>query len=166
VPDLIAIIGLLAGVGVGAVLGYAGLSKVVAMHRFASSLPFPRRVRKFAAAAIVGGELVLALTLISGLAHPWAAVGAVILLSGFTLYITIVLTRGLQRTCLCFGERETAVTPMSLLRNALLTLSAALSATSPSVSVGVRLSALGLVSIVGLVWTLAAGTGSGRTVPQ
>lgn len=136
--DALSIVSLLAGVSVGAVLGEAALSKLLQIHRFALSLPFPPRMRMLAAILLVATELALAVSLISGFGHPWGAAGAVLLLSGFTLYVAAVVARGLQRSCLCFGDRATAITSTTVARNALLTLGAGLSAVIARHNVDIR----------------------------
>lgn len=65
--------------------------------------------------ALLGGLLV------SGLAVPWAAVAAVILLIAFTILLTVRLLQGARPPCACFGAWSTKpLGPGHVARNVVL----------------------------------------------
>jgi putative oxidoreductase len=81
----------------------AGFAQDVANYRIVPAVLVP-----FAAAAVVGIELLAGIALVSGwMARPAAMVVAT-LLAGFTVFLAQALLRGIDLRCGCFGGDEPA----------------------------------------------------------
>ncbi len=79
----------------------AGVAKV-------ADRSWPATARKFGTPAWVAplvpwGEMGLGALMVVGLALPWTAAAAFVLLSGFTVVVAVHLARGDTVPCACFG---------------------------------------------------------------
>jgi len=97
---------------VGALLLYAASAKVPDMAAFARDVAnyrlVPAGAVPFAAAAVVGIELVVGAALVLGLWVRPAATVAAALLALFAAGLTQALLRGIDLNCGCFGTAERA----------------------------------------------------------
>lgn len=105
---------------VGAVFVVAGGSKLAAGDAW------PAQARELGApsvtiSAVPWVELCVGAALVAGLARPFAAVTALVLLVAFTGLIGLRLTQGKRPACACFGAwSATPIGPMHLVRNGVL----------------------------------------------
>jgi uncharacterized membrane protein YphA (DoxX/SURF4 family) len=109
-----------ARIALGAVLVLSGVAKVAAGTRWtsqAAALGVPRVI----AAGLPWLELALGAVVVAGVAEPWPAVAALVLIAAFTLWIVVRLARDEHPPCACFGTLSVA--PLSarhLARNGVL----------------------------------------------
>jgi uncharacterized membrane protein YphA (DoxX/SURF4 family) len=118
-------LGRLAGVALGAVFLVAAVAKLARpgwAQEGAASLRVPVRL----AAAVPLVELVLGALLVAGVAPPWPALAAAVVLMAFTVVLVRALRRGAGGRCACFGALGRGrITGWSLARNAVLLVLAA-----------------------------------------
>jgi uncharacterized membrane protein YphA (DoxX/SURF4 family) len=109
-----------ARVVLGAALLVAAVAKIAAgtvWADHAAGVGVPRPL----AAVLPWFELALGAALVAGLAEPWPAAAAVVLLVVFTAWTVVHLVRGEHPSCACFGSLSAA--PLSwwhAVRNVLL----------------------------------------------
>jgi uncharacterized membrane protein YphA (DoxX/SURF4 family) len=99
------LLGLLAQLSLGAVFLASGALKSSdreAWARQARDLAVPDRI----AAVVPWAELVLGAALVAGVAEPWAAVLALVVLLAFTGFLARRLADGARPPCACFGARS------------------------------------------------------------
>jgi uncharacterized membrane protein YphA (DoxX/SURF4 family) len=113
-------IALIASLLVGAAFVVAGGSKLAAGEAW------PAQARELGAPsvaipAVPWAELCVGAALVSGLARPFAAVAALVVLFAFTALIGLRLAQGRRPACACFGAwSATPIGPMHLVRNGAL----------------------------------------------
>jgi len=96
------VVGVVAGIVVGAVLAVAGGMKLAAGRAWldeAAGLGVPVAV----ALPVPIVEIALGAALVVGLAMPWSAVAAIALLMAFSVLIARQLADGRHPPCACFG---------------------------------------------------------------
>ncbi|MGV9773225.1 MauE/DoxX family redox-associated membrane protein [Streptosporangium sp. NPDC003464] len=110
-----------------AVFGMALMGKLrgrVAFRKFARSLAalqwVGRSRAKFAAYMIVAAEMLISTLLVFDATAFYGFCAAVLLLSVFSLFITLSVRRGSRASCACFGASETRLGPQHVVRNLLL----------------------------------------------
>jgi uncharacterized membrane protein YphA (DoxX/SURF4 family) len=114
------VVGDLARVVVGAAFVIAAVAKLVQGRRWvaqATSAGVPGPV----AAAVPWVELTVGATTVAGVAEPWPAVAALVLLGSFTVWIVWRLASGDDAPCACFGA--VSASPLSrwdVIRNGVL----------------------------------------------
>jgi uncharacterized membrane protein YphA (DoxX/SURF4 family) len=104
----------------GLVFVVAGVAKIAAGSRWYAQAG-KLGVRRGGAAVLPWTELALGALLVAGVASPWPAVVAVVVLTAFTAWIVVHLVRGQHPACACFGT--VSVAPMSwrhVVRNGML----------------------------------------------
>lgn len=107
----------------GLLFGYAGAVKLATLRRFryqllASGLG---RAGSLAVATLVPAlELASALGVLARVRTADCMAAIVLLLAGFTIYLAVVVLRGKQMECHCFGGDEGAVDRTTIFRNLLL----------------------------------------------
>jgi uncharacterized membrane protein YphA (DoxX/SURF4 family) len=112
----------IARLALGVALLVAAVAKIAAGRRWtdqAAGLGVPRPI----ATALPWTELVVGASVAAGIAEPWPAVLAIVLLVAFTVWIVVHLARGDHPPCACFGALSAA--PLSwwhVARNGLLVL--------------------------------------------
>ena len=98
--------------GLGALFVWAALTKLPDMAAFAQDVAnyrlVPAALVPYAAAAVVGIELVSGLALLTGIAARPAAILLSLLLLAFTVFLAQALLRGIDLRCGCFGSDERA----------------------------------------------------------
>ena len=103
---------LLARLALAAIFLYAAATKVPDMAAFAKDVAnyrlLPSALVPFAAAVVVGIEIVVGLALLTGLWSRAAALVAAGMLVLFVLGLTQALLRGIDLRCGCFGGDESA----------------------------------------------------------
>jgi len=106
----IALVGL--RVALGLLFLWAAVSKVPDLAAFAQDVAnyriIPPALVPYAAAAVVGIEIVTGIALVTGIAARPAAILASILLVAFTAFLAQALLRGIDLRCGCFGTNEPA----------------------------------------------------------
>jgi len=106
----IALVGL--RVALGLLFLWAAVSKVPDLAAFAQDVAnyriIPPALVPYAAAAVVGIEIVTGIALVTGIATRPAAILASILLVAFTAFLAQALLRGIDLRCGCFGTNEPA----------------------------------------------------------
>ncbi len=113
--------GLAARVAVGVVLLVAGAAKLGQATWSASAAAFGTPARLVPAVPWL--ELALGAALMAGVAMPWPAWAALVLLGTFTVAVARHVRRGDRPPCGCFGEAvPTPVGPATLARNLVLCL--------------------------------------------
>ena len=121
----IALVGL--RVALGLLFLWAALSKVPDLAAFAQDVAnyrtIPPALVPYAAAAVVGIEIVTGIALVTGIATRPAAILASILLVAFTAFLAQALLRGIDLRCGCFGTNEPA-SWWTVLRDLLLLVAA------------------------------------------
>lgn len=119
---------------VGKVVGHGAFSSFCrSLHEMRL---LPAELVRSVAAAIVAAEALVCLTLVLPVRHA-AAVGltaAAVLLSVFTGGIALVLSRGTDARCRCFGSADAVVGVRHLLRNAGLTVLAVTALVLPAIA--------------------------------
>lgn len=109
-----------AAVAVGITFVVAGVSKISVGDQWpdgAVELGIPRWLSRI----VPGAELLVGASLIVGLAWPWPAWAALVMLIVFTAVLVRTLARHDRTPCNCFGTRSRApVGPIHLVRNAVL----------------------------------------------
>lgn len=118
---LLMLVALYARLVLGGALCWAGIVKLRRREEFNRAVSdfdlLPGWLESPAARFIPLLELGLGSVLVVGLGTRWAAVGAVLLLAAFTLGIVLVLRRGRQPDCMCFGSSGSEVGWWSVHRN-------------------------------------------------
>jgi uncharacterized membrane protein YphA (DoxX/SURF4 family) len=112
-PDVVA------GFG-GSVLIYAGCAKAGELRSFARSLQWlapSTRAQSALAWTLVVLEVALGVGLMVPLLHSWAATFATGLLLVFTVVLGYARVRGLEATCMCFGNEAEPIDASVLLRD-------------------------------------------------
>jgi Methylamine utilisation protein MauE len=95
----------------------------------------PARMAGPTAALVIALELLVAAAFATGFLLRWAAVAALVLLSGFAVGVAVNLRRGRDFPCLCFGTRsEDRISKWSLARIGLLGCGALVVVARPPVS--------------------------------
>jgi len=106
----IALVGL--RLALGLLFLWAAVSKVPDLAAFAQDVAnyriVPPALVPYAAAAVVGIEIVTGIALVTGIAARSAAILASILLVAFTAFLAQALLRGIDLRCGCFGTNESA----------------------------------------------------------
>lgn len=108
--------------------GYSSLAKLRHPRQFLKViedyrvLPTVRILAIFVAGFVIGGEFVVAMSLLGGWFVLPAGVFALVLLSLFGVAIWINLHRGRRVSCGCFGEASEEISSKSLLRLAFLAI--------------------------------------------
>lgn len=106
-PEVRAWIGTVLRVALAAILGYAGIVKLVepdgARLAILAYRVFPVEWATFLGWALPIGEVVLAVLLLIGLFTRWAALLTALLMIGFIIGISSVWIRGYSIDCGCFG---------------------------------------------------------------
>ena len=99
-------------VALGALFVWSALTKVPDMAAFAQDVAnyrlVPAALVPYAAAAVVGIEIVSGLALLTGIAARPAAILVSLLLLAFTVFLAQALLRGIDLRCGCFGSDERA----------------------------------------------------------
>jgi len=99
-------------IGLGALFIWSAASKVPDMARFAQDVAnyrlIPASLVPYAAAAVVGIELISGLALLTGIAARPAAILVSLLLLAFIVFLAQALLRGIDLRCGCFGSDERA----------------------------------------------------------
>jgi len=110
-------------VALGLLFLWAAASKVPDLAAFAQDVAnyriVPPALVPYAAAAVVGIEIVTGIALVTGIAARPAAILASILLIAFIAFLAQALLRGIDLRCGCFGGNEPA-TWWTVLRDLLL----------------------------------------------
>ena len=121
----IALVGL--RLALGLLFLWAAVSKVPDLAAFAQDVAnyriVPPALVPYAAAAVVGIEIVTGIALVTGIAARPAAILASILLIAFTAFLAQALLRGIDLRCGCFGTNE-AASWWTVLRDLLLVAAA------------------------------------------
>lgn len=87
-----------------------------------SDFGVPLRFAGTVAVGVVAAELLVGVALLIPSTARWGAIAALVLLAGFSAAVAVVLSRGEEVACNCFGSlSEEPVTRMTLARNAGLT---------------------------------------------
>ncbi|MFM7534351.1 MAG: MauE/DoxX family redox-associated membrane protein [Acidimicrobiales bacterium] len=121
------IVGTAASVALGAVFTIAAVTKLAAptWTADAAALGVPR----WLARPVPVVEVVLAATLVAGIARPVPALGAVVLLVVFSALVAQALRRGRRPVCACFGRWSARpISAWTLARNGVLLALAAVAA--------------------------------------
>jgi uncharacterized membrane protein YphA (DoxX/SURF4 family) len=144
----------LATAGVAKLRDRAGSRDAIAGFGVPASLTAPL------ALVVPIAELAAALALIVGPTRTWGALGALVLIAGFSLAITRNLARGRTPECHCFGQLHSSPAgPRALARNAaLLTLAGLVASQADPVSTA-------LVAAVGIAIGVAGWALSRRATP-
>lgn len=112
--DIVAIV---AGIIVGAIMVWAGVSKLVIgpmWPRQAADMGVPRTV----AIVVPYVEIVLGSLLAIHVLVPWPAVAMLVLLGAFTVLIVVRISDGSRPPCACFGTKSTRpLGPYHVFRN-------------------------------------------------
>ena len=99
-------------IGLGALFVWSAVTKVPDMAAFAQDVAnyrlIPAALVPYAAAAVVGIELLSGLALLTGIAARPAAILVSLLLLAFTVFLAQALLRGIDLRCGCFGSDERA----------------------------------------------------------
>jgi len=99
-------------VALGALFLWAAATKLPDMAAFALDVAnyrvLPPALVPYAAAAVVGIEVVAGIALLTGVLAKPAAVLAAVLLVAFTAFLVQALLRGIDLRCGCFGGNEPA----------------------------------------------------------
>jgi uncharacterized membrane protein YphA (DoxX/SURF4 family) len=116
----VSVVGLVAGVVLGAAFVVAGGSKLAAGRSWPAQAA-GMGVPGWLAAVVPWVELAVGALLIVQVARPWAAVAAIVLLVAFTALIVRLLAAGRHPPCACFGAWSAKpLGPAHLARNATL----------------------------------------------
>ena len=115
---------LVARIVLAAVFATAGIGKLFDLdgsRKAMADFGVPERFARAAGTVLPVVELIVAFTLLPEPTGRWGAVGAVILLLGFTVGISAALARGEEPDCHCFGTIHSAPAGRSaLIRNGVL----------------------------------------------
>ena len=99
-------------IALGALFVWAAVTKLPDMAAFAQDVAnyriLPAAVVPYAAAAVVGIEILAGLALVTGIAARPAAILVAVLLVAFTAFLAQALLRGIDLRCGCFGGDEAA----------------------------------------------------------
>lgn len=152
---------LLLQLALAGVLLYAGIAKTFATDAFRSTLVASGIPKTFAASLVrsaPGLEMALALLLVMGsstvLAVSFALTAA--LFGVFAAWVLLVLARGLQISCACFGRKSHKVTVLTFARNLVL-LTAAIAGALGALRTGTFLiPALSLSTVIAGTSAMAA----------
>lgn len=118
-------LGLVLQLSVGLVFLLSSTTKVIDLEKFVTGLErydiFPKSVVRLASAVIIGGELVIAVSHLSGYLLDRTAPVAVGMLLIFMIAVARAVSRGDQVPCLCFGSGSAElVSTRTLIRLVLL----------------------------------------------
>jgi hypothetical protein len=100
------VIGIVAGIVLGAALVWAGFAKLLAgpdWTRQAADLGVAREL----ALPVPYVEIVLGALVAAHVVAPWPAVAALVLLIAYTVLLAVRLADGSRPPCACFGRRST-----------------------------------------------------------
>lgn len=109
----------------GAVLIYAGAAKVRSIEPLAASLSWFIRTSGAARTVgviVTGLELLFGIALFVDLLRPVAALGAMALMTAFTITLGVARVSGVSASCVCFGGDAEPITWSLVLRDLGLTV--------------------------------------------
>lgn len=158
---------LLSSLMLAAVLATAGVAKLRDRHRAREAISgfgVPASFAAPLALVVPVAELAAALALVAGPARAWGALGALVLLVGFSLAIAWNLARGRSPDCHCFGRLHSSPAgPRTLGRNAaLIALAGLVASNADSASTAVAVAGGIAIAVVGWALSRQATPDAGR----
>lgn len=159
-----------AAVLLAAVFTLAGVAKLRSPTPFRATLSelLPRALIRPAAVLVPALELAVAASLLGWTGVGWVPAAAIVMLAAFSAALAVLIRRGVDDDCGCFGNRRHGNQRAGLMRNAALIVVALplLDAGEPVLLADADVLVSGAVVAAGLVvaWTLAAAVMAERSV--
>lgn len=116
---------LLCRIALGVVLAWSAVGKVTPAGFRSAQAMFDRLgIPRAAVPLLIGVEAAVAALIVLPVTAQVGAIAAALLTAGLTAGVAVVLRRGIEVRCACFGSSAGALAPVHLVRNAVLLVAA------------------------------------------